>query len=184
MKKILNALLITSLFFTVEAFAKTKVAIETNKGTIVLELFDKEAPKTTANFLSYIDSGFYKDTIFHRVIEGFVIQGGGFTKELAKKDTKKPVKNEAKESLKNVRGTIAMARLSAPDSATSQFFINVNDNTSLDWRKWNVGYAVFGKVIRGMRVVEDISFQRTGKVGMYQNVPEEAVIITNAYRLK
>ena len=183
MKKIITVLFLT-ICFNAQSLANPKVAIETNKGTIVVELYEKEAPKTVANFLSYVDNGFYKDTIFHRVIEGFVIQAGGFTKELAKKETKKPVKNEAKESLKNLRGTIAMARLSAPDSATSQFFFNIQDNPSLDWRKWNVGYAVFGQVVRGMHVVEDISFQRVGTVGMYQNVPEEAITITNAYRLK
>lgn len=165
------------------SFAGTQVAIETNKGTFTLELFDKEAPITVANFLAYVDSGFYNGTIFHRVINDFMIQGGGFTKELTKKETKKAIKNEAADNLKNERGTIAMARLSAPDTATSQFFINVKDNDSLNWRQWNVGYAVFGKVTDGMEVVDEISFSPTGTTGIYRDVPLDAIEIIRARRV-
>lgn len=166
------------------AFANTQVVFDTNRGSFVVELFDKEAPLTVANFLSYVDSGFYDGTIFHRVIADFMIQGGGFTKELSKKETRAPIKNEASEKLKNERGTIAMARTSAPDSATSQFFINVVDNDSLNWRKWNVGYAVFGKVVQGLEIVDSISTVPTGNTGMHRDVPVDAVQIIKAYRVK
>ena len=157
------------------------VILETSAGNIDIELYEKEAPETVANFISYVNEGFYDGTIFHRVVKGFVIQGGGFTKELSKKKTKKPIKNEAKESLKNLRGTLSMARLSAPNSATSQFFINLEDNKSLDYRPWNVGYAVFGKVTDvTMGIVSDISYQPVGTVGMLRDVPNNAIIINKA----
>ena len=160
--------------------ANTQIIIETNRGNLDVELFDQEAPETVKNFLAYAQEGFYNGTIFHRVIEGFVIQGGGFTKELAKKKAKKPIKNEAKKELKNVRGTLAMARLSAPNSATSQFFINLVDNSNLDYRPWNIGYAVFGKVSEmSMTIADEISVTPTGTIGMYRDVPTDAIEILN-----
>lgn len=164
--------------------AATQVVVDTNRGRLVIELFDKEAPETVANFLRYVDKGHYNGTIFHRVIPNFMIQGGGFTKEFTQRKTDSPIKNEAKETLKNVRGTIAMARLSAPDSATSQFFINTNDNPSLDWRKFNMGYAVFGKVVQGMEVADEISYVDTGEVGLHRDVPIDAVEIIKIYRVQ
>lgn len=164
--------------------AATQVVIDTNRGRFVVELFDKEAPETVANFLRYVDKGHYNGTIFHRVIPNFMIQGGGFTKEFTQRKTDKPIKNEAKEELKNVRGTLAMARLSAPDSATSQFFINTNDNPSLDWRKFNMGYAVFGKVVQGMEIADEISYVDTGEVGLHRDVPIDAVEIIKVYRVQ
>lgn len=162
-----------------------KVLFETTAGDFTVELYANEAPKTVENFLQYVDSDFYKGTIFHRVIPNFMVQGGGFTKELAKKETRKPIKNEAKKSLKNLRGTIAMARLSAPDTATSQFFINVKDNDQLNWRSWNVGYAVFGKVNDfDMNVVDNISYSQTGSIGIHRNVPVEAIEILNVSRIE
>lgn len=180
--KFLLALLLTCQ--ATLALANTQVVIDTNKGSFVIELFDDQAPLTVANFLSYVDSGFYNGTIFHRVIPDFVIQGGGFTAQLSKKETGKPVKNESSEERKNLRGTVAMARLSAPDSATSQFFINLVDNSSLDYRSFNVGYAVFGKVVQGMDVVDSIAYLPTGNTGMFRNVPIDAVEITKAFRVK
>ena len=173
------------LFISHFSLANPQVIFETNKGNITIELFEKEAPVTVKNFLAYVDSGFYNGTIFHRVIKDFMIQGGGFTKELSKKETNEPIKNEAKESLKNLRGTISMARTSAPNTATSQFFISVKDNPSLDWKKHNLGYAVFGKVDEaGMRVVDKISYTQTGIIGMRRDVPVDTVEIIKAYRVK
>ena len=183
MKKLSFAVLVFFCTWQV-ALASTQVAINTNRGSIVIELYDDEMPKTVENFLHYVDEGFYDNTIFHRVIPGFVIQGGGFTKELSKKDTEEPIKNEASEDRLNLRGTIAMARRSSPDSATSQFFINLQDNPSLDWREWNVGYAVFGRVVQGMDVVDLISQVPTGNTGIYRDVPIDAVEILNAYRIQ
>ena len=160
------------------------VVMETNRGTIKIELFAEEAPITVENFLAYVNEGFYDGTIFHRVIPNFVIQGGGFTKELQKKKTKDPIKNEAKPELKNLRGTLSMARTSAPDSATSQFFINLVDNKSLDYRQFNVGYAVFGQVTEGIFIVDGIASTRTGTVGIYRDVPVDAIEITKAYQVK
>lgn len=167
------------------ALANPQVVLETNYGNITVTLFEKEAPLTVQNFLSYVDDGFYNGTIFHRVIKDFMIQGGGFTKELSQKQTKEAIKNEAKESLKNLRGTIAMARTSAPNTATSQFFINLKDNPSLDYKSFNLGYAVFGEVDEaGMRVVDKISYSLTGIIGMYRDVPVETIEIIKAYRVK
>ena len=135
-----------------------KVKLETSVGDIVIELNGEKAPITVKNFLGYVDSGFYSGTIFHRVIKGFMIQGGGFTEDMIQKQTKSPIKNEASNSLKNDRGTIAMARTSIPDSATCQFFINTVDNSFLNYtNSSNPGYAVFGKVIEGMDVVDKIA---------------------------
>lgn len=158
-----------------------KAKMETSKGTIVLELDEEKAPETVKNFVSYITSGHYDGTIFHRVIDGFMIQGGGFTKDMNQKATQSPIRNEAANGLKNKRGTIAMARTMVVDSATSQFFINLVDNDFLDFSAptpQGYGYAVFGKVVEGMDVVDAIAKVKTGYHGPHQNVPEEAVVIT------
>ena len=160
--------------------AKTKVTMETSVGTITLELDGEKSPKTVANFVKYAGDGFYDGTIFHRVIDGFMIQGGGFTRDLNQKQTREAIPNEAANGLKNRRGTIAMARTMIPDSATSQFFINLVDNDFLDFTAPTVqgyGYAVFGEVTDGMAVVDSIAKVKTGFAGPHQNVPEEAVVI-------
>jgi peptidyl-prolyl cis-trans isomerase B (cyclophilin B) len=159
------------------------IKLTTNLGAITLELDAEKAPKTVANFLDYVQAGHYDGTIFHRVIDGFMIQGGGFTPGMKQKPTKAPIENEAANGLKNVRGTIAMARTSDPHSATAQFFINVADNDFLDFRApsgngW--GYCVFGRVVEGMDVVDKIKGVKTGSKGFHQDVPVEDVIIEKA----
>ncbi|NIP29752.1 MAG: peptidylprolyl isomerase A [Candidatus Dadabacteria bacterium] len=156
---------------------KIMVLISTNMGDIKLELDKENAPITVDNFISYLEGGFYDNTIFHRVIPNFMIQGGGFNEDMSQKTTKDPIKNEADNGLSNDRGTIAMARTSVVDSATSQFFINLNDNSFLNHGARDFGYAVFGKVIEGMDVVEKIGTVKTGSVGPYRDVPTEAVVI-------
>ena len=157
-----------------------KATMETSMGTITLELNDEKAPETVKNFIRYAKEGHYDGTIFHRVIDGFMIQGGGFTKDMNQKETHEPIRNEAMNGLKNMRGTIAMARTMVVDSATSQFFINLVNNAFLDFQSptpQGFGYAVFGKVTDGMEVVDRIAKVKTGSVGPYQNVPEVAVVI-------
>jgi len=157
-----------------------KATIETGLGTITLELDDEKAPLTVANFIEYAQSGHYDSTIFHRVIDGFMIQGGGFTKNMNQKATREPIRNEAMNGLKNLRGTIAMARTMVVDSATSQFFINLVDNAFLDFSAPTpdgFGYAVFGKVVDGMDVVDRIAKVNTGDYGPYQNVPDEPILV-------
>ena len=158
-----------------------QVKITTSLGDIVVELYPDKAPKTVSNFLYYVKSGFYNNTVFHRVINGFMIQGGGLTADMKEKpNRRKPIENEASNGLKNKRYTIAMARTNDPHSATSQFFINVADNTFLDYRSSTTsgyGYAVFGKVIKGQDVVDRIKQVETGNVGMYQDVPRTPVVI-------
>ena len=157
-----------------------KATIETSMGSITVELDDAKAPITVKNFLDYAASGHYDGTIFHRVIDGFMIQGGGFTPAMEQKKTRDPIKNEATNGLSNARGTIAMARTSVVDSATSQFFINLVDNVFLNFRAptpQHYGYAVFGKVTEGMDVVDRIAKVRTGFAGPHQNVPVEPVVI-------
>ena len=161
-----------------------KVTIETSMGTITAELDDAKAPVTVANFIEYAKAGHYDGTIFHRVIDGFMIQGGGFTKDMNQKETRAPIKNEAANGLKNKRGTLAMARTMVVDSATSQFFINLVDNEFLDYRGPDprmFGYAVFGKVTDGMEVVDKIAKVKTRSVGFHENVPEEAVVIRKVH---
>ena len=156
------------------------ITISTNLGNIVLELDADKAPITVKNFLSYAKSGYYNDTIFHRVIDGFMIQGGGFEASMKQKPTENPIKNEASNGLKNNKYTIAMARTSIPDSATSQFFINANNNDFLNYPGqdgW--GYCVFGKVADGTDVVDKIQKVATGNSGGHQDVPREPVIILN-----
>ena len=161
-----------------------KATIETSMGSITVELDDAKAPVTVKNFLDYATSGHYDGTIFHRVIDGFMIQGGGFTKAMDQKPTKAPIKNEAANGLTNKRGTIAMARTMVVDSATSQFFINLVDNDFLNFRAPTpqyYGYAVFGKVTDGMDVVDKIAKVKTGFAGPHQNVPEEPVVIKKVH---
>ena len=156
------------------------LTIKTSKGDIQIELFEKESPETVKNFLAYVKEGFYKDTIFHRVIPGFMIQGGGFDTDFNQKPTQAPVKNEAANQLSNKRGTLAMARTMVVDSATSQFFINLVDNDFLDFKApipQYYGYCVFGKVTSGMEVVDAIAQVATGSRGMHQDVPTENVVI-------
>jgi peptidyl-prolyl cis-trans isomerase B (cyclophilin B) len=160
-----------------------KVLLKTNKGDITLELDSAKAPKTVANFLQYVKSGHYDATIFHRVIDNFMIQGGGMTAGLKEKTSGAQIENEATNGLKNTRGTVAMARTSDPHSATAQFFININDNDFLNHTAPNAqgwGYAVFGKVSDGMDVVDTIRKVKTGNAGFHQDVPTEDVVIEKA----
>ncbi len=151
------------------------VIIETTMGDITVELFKDKAPKTVDNFLAYVNSGFYNGTIFHRVIKGFMIQGGGYSFDLKPKPTLPAIPNESKNGLSNVRGTLAMARQNDPNSATSQFFINTVDNKRLDYPAYNGGYAVFGKVIAGMDVVDKIESLPTAAKGVFENLPTKTV---------
>ena len=160
--------------------ANPSVLLSTNLGDITIELDEEKAPVTVANFLSYVDDKFYDGTIFHRVIPGFMIQGGGLKSDLSQKSTKDPIKNEAANGLKNDRGTIAMARTMVVDSATAQFFINTVDNDFLNFAAptpQRFGYAVFGKVTKGMDVVDKIEAVETGTVSYYQDVPKQTVEI-------
>jgi len=157
------------------------VVLETTKGTIELELDAKNAPITVANFVGYVEDGHFDGTIFHRVIPGFMIQGGGFTPQGAQKETRDPITLESDNGLKNDRGTIAMARTSDPDSATCQFFINLIDNDFLNRASGSDGYAVFGKMVDGIDVVDAIAGVSTGSRGAYQDWPLEDVVITRAY---
>lgn len=162
---------------------KPHVLLTTSAGEIEVELEADKAPISVKNFLDYVDAGFYNGTVFHRVIPGFMIQGGGFATDMSQKDTNAPIKNEADNGLRNQRGTLAMARTQAVNSATSQFFINHNDNVFLDHGSRDFGYAVFGKVVRGMDVVDQIANVPTGNRGMHQNVPLQPVVILSAKRL-
>jgi peptidyl-prolyl cis-trans isomerase A (cyclophilin A) len=173
------------------AFAATKqnpvVVMETNKGTVKIELFQKEAPVSVKNFIAYVNSGFYNGTIFHRVIREFMIQGGGFTADRQQKPTQGPIKNEATNGLQNQRGTLAMARTGVVDSATAQFFINLVDNKFLNNRDTSIqgyGYAVFGKVIEGMDVVDRIARVKTGYSPGFENLPVETVVIKSMKVMK
>ncbi len=165
----------------------TTILMETSSGDMLIELYDDKAPKTVANFLSYVDDEFYKNTIFHRVIDGFMIQGGGLGVRMEEKETKAPVENEATNGLKNEKFTIAMARTSEPHSATAQFFINTEDNEELDHQDTSdesFGYCVFGKVIDGEDVVAKIAKLKTKEMGEHGNVPVDMVVITNISRFE
>ena len=158
-----------------------KVKLQTTMGDMVIELNEEAAPVTTKNFLQYAEDGFYDGTIFHRVIPDFMIQGGGFTEQMVKKETRDPIVNEASNGLKNDRGTVAMARTSDPDSATAQFFINHADNDFLNYiNDSNPGYAVFGKVVEGMEAVDKIATVETGSQNGMEDVPTEPVVIKSA----
>ena len=163
-----------------------KVKLTTSMGALVIELDEVKAPVSAKNFLEYVDAGHYDGTIFHRVIDGFMVQGGGFTSDMKQKAVKATIKNESANGLKNVKYTLAMARTSVRDSATSQFFINVKDNAFLDYsgespQGW--GYAVFGKVVEGTDVVDKIKGVPTGNAGGHQDVPRTAVVIEKAERV-
>ena len=156
------------------------IRLTTSLGIIEIELNAQKAPVTAANFEQYVKDGFYNGTIFHRVIKGFMIQGGGFDAKMNQKKTRAPIVNEAGNGLGNDRYTIAMARTSDPNSATAQFFINVADNTFLNRSSRDAGYAVFGRVVRGTEVVDKIAQVKTGRVGWFDDVPREAVVIEKA----
>jgi len=186
---ILRRLFLISMLACLAAFAAhpaaagPKVRLTTNMGAIELELDDKKAPGTVKNFLSYVEGGHYNGTIFHRVIRGFMIQGGGFSQDMRRKATRAPIRNEADNGLSNRTGTIAMARTSDPHSASAQFFINTVDNSNLDHRSKDMrgwGYAVFGRVVKGMDVVRKIEDVRTGRVGPMGDVPRQPVVIEKA----
>jgi len=187
----LITLIVLTITFTgatvMTAESAPRVRLETNLGDITIELDPAKAPETVANFLAYVDEGFYNGLIFHRVIPNFMVQGGGMNQDLIeKKKQRDPIKNEAANGLKNLTGTIAMARTAMPHSATAQFFINVADNAFLDHtapegQGW--GYAVFGRVTEGMETVEKIAAVPTGRRGMHSDVPRQAVVIKSAQRL-
>jgi peptidyl-prolyl cis-trans isomerase A (cyclophilin A) len=160
------------------------IRFETSLGDFTIEMFEKEAPESVANFTRYIDEGFFDGTIFHRIVPGFVIQGGGFTEDMTQKKTKPPVKNEADNGLKNKRGTLSMARTNDINSATSQFFVNLKDNDFLDHSRGNFGYAVFAKVTDGMDVVDKIAAVETGRKRGFDDVPVQAVTMKSVRRVK
>lgn len=171
---------------SISAISHASVLVEmaTNYGSFTIELNEKKAPKTVENFLTYVDSGFYDGTIFHRVIDNFMIQGGGFDKKMTKKETRPPIVNESYNRLSNVVGTIAMARTNDPNSATSQFYINVSNNTFLNYvNKQTPGYCVFGRVVKGMAVVQRIKDVPVKSMGSYQNVPITPVVIKRIRRV-
>lgn len=184
---LLLSLCLAALACTSTVAAGPLVVIDTNYGEIKIELDEQKAPLSVKNFLAYADKGFYNGTIFHRVIKDFMIQGGGMDAELKPKPTDAPIKNEATNGLKNLRGTIAMARTNVVDSATSQFFINTKDNAFLDHRDTSMqgyGYAVFGKVVAGMDVVDKIGNAPTGMRNRFRDVPVETVTIKSVRRVK
>ena len=159
-----------------------QVVIKTSEGDITLRLFADKSPVTVANFLNYVDSGFYSGTIFHRVIPNFMIQGGGFTPDMVEKENGESIVNESKNRVHNTRGTVAMARTDDPDSATSQFFINQRNNLRLDWAPGRDGYTVFGEVILGMDIVDFIATAPTGQKGPFGDVPIEPILIKEVVR--
>lgn len=178
-KRFIGACLLC-LLLSVPALAGEFALIQTSLGDIKVELNREKAPLSVANFVAYAEQGFYKDTVFHRVIKDFMIQGGGFSADMKRKETLPPIKNEADNGLTNLRGTIAMARTNVIDSATSQFFINHKDNDSLDHRGVSpatYGYAVFGRVVQGMEVVDAIAAKKTGGNGLFKDMPVEPVLI-------
>lgn len=188
MNKLFSGLLLATLIslgsLSIANAETTKVLMKTNMGDIELELYGDKAPLSVKNFLQYVDEGFYNGTIFHRVINSFMIQGGGFTSDMQQKRTHAPVKNEAKNGLKNARGTIAMARTKSPHSATAQFFINHIDNTSLDYPSFDSwGYTVFGKVTKGLETVDKIADVYTVTRYDMQNVPEKPIVIESVSRI-
>jgi peptidyl-prolyl cis-trans isomerase A (cyclophilin A) len=183
--RIIPIVALLGLFASLQALADAeRVLMKTSMGEITLELDAEKAPKTVANFLGYVDDGFYDGTIFHRVISGFMIQGGGLDPDMQKKATREPVENEARNGLNNLRGSIAMARTGDPHSATAQFFINHKDNANLDYPSFDGwGYAVFGRVVQGMDVVDAIAAVPTGVRAGRGDVPKETVLIESVRRI-
>jgi peptidyl-prolyl cis-trans isomerase A (cyclophilin A) len=182
----LHALLFIAIITSSSLLSSTALAanpiltFETNRGNFIVELYPEKAPKTVANFIRYVNAGFYKDTIFHRVISGFMIQGGGFTTAMVEKETQAPVENEANNGMVNDVGAMAMARTSDPNSATAQFFINLGNNQTLNYQGDDaqlIGYCVFGRVLKGMDVVRDIGVTPTGNLGPFSDVPKSAVVV-------
>lgn len=195
--KLGTLLLIMSLYVFAASFARVSVVsaqgksvnpmvlVKTNMGSFKVELYPKEAPVTVANFLNYVDKKFYDGTTFHRVIPGFVIQGGGFDKSMTQKSTLAPIKNEATNGLKNLRATLSMARTNDVNSATSQFFVNLKNNANLDHASnAQYGYAVFAKVVQGFEVIEKIAAVKTTSKGSFQDVPEKPIIIESITRIE
>ena len=190
MKVLVNLMQFKNLFLvslllsaSISAFAAPSVEFQTNQGNFTVELYPDKAPKTVANFLQYVKDGFYENTIFHRVISHFMIQGGGFERDLSEKNTRAPISNEAGNGLLNQTGTIAMARTADPDSATAQFFVNLFDNQFLDYvgpEPDQIGYCVFGKVTSGMDVIQKLGLTQTNTVGRYSDVPVKPIIIKSA----
>ena len=179
-KLLLSATFILSM---ISAVAAPSVEFQTNQGNFTIELYPEKAPKTVANFLQYVKDGFYENTIFHRVINHFMIQGGGFERDLSEKSTRAAIANEAGNGLLNQTGTVAMARTADPDSATAQFFVNLIDNQFLDYvgpDPDQIGYCVFGKVTTGIEVIQKIGLTQTNTVGRYSDVPVKPVIIKSA----
>jgi peptidyl-prolyl cis-trans isomerase B (cyclophilin B) len=185
MKNIIKYLVLTTIIFinngvNAEMATNTIITVKTSLGDIKLELFNDKAPITAENFEKYIKSNYFTNSIFHRVIKDFMVQGGGFTTEMKEKETMSPIKNEANNKISNERGTIAMARTNDPHSASAQFFINLKDNTFLDFKSETTqgwGYCVFGKVIEGIEVIDKIAMVDTGSYGPHQDVPKDPVII-------
>ena len=185
MKNIIKYLVLTTIIFinngvNAEMATNTIINVKTSLGDIKLELFNDKAPITAENFKKYIESGYFANSIFHRVIKDFMVQGGGFTMEMEEKETMSPIKNEANNMVSNERGTIAMARTNDPHSASAQFFINLKDNVFLDFKSETTqgwGYCVFGKVIEGMGVIDKIAIVDTGSYGPHQDVPKDPIII-------
>ena len=180
--KFIFKLLLSATFMlsTISAIAAPSVEFQTNQGNFTIELYPEKAPKTVANFLQYVKDGFYENTIFHRVINHFMIQGGGFERDLSEKSTRAAIANEAGNGLLNQTGTVAMARTADPDSATAQFFVNLTDNQFLDYvgpDPDQIGYCVFGKVTSGIEVIQKIGLTQTNTVGRYSDVPVKPVII-------
>ena len=190
MKMLACALLLLPLLAAFTASAQNTnpiVIVKTSMGSFNIELYPDKAPETVKNFLLYVDEGFYAGTLFHRVIDGFMIQGGGLDKEMNRKKTREGIVNEAGNKIKNTVGTVAMARTGDPNSATAQFFVNVNDNTPLDYRdssREGIGYCVFGKVVQGMDVVEKIKAVPTGVKNGMRDVPQTPVVIESITRAK
>jgi cyclophilin family peptidyl-prolyl cis-trans isomerase len=190
MKTLTAVLLVLPLLAAFAATAQSanpSVVVKTSMGSFTIELYPDKAPETVKNFLQYVDDGFYAGTIFHRVIDGFMIQGGGLDGTMTKKATRAPIVNEAGDKLKNTVGTVAMARTGEPNSATAQFFVNVVDNAGLDYRdssREGIGYCVFGKVVQGMDVVEQIKGVPTGVKNAMRDVPTTPVVIESVTRVK
>ncbi len=159
------------------------IRFETTLGNFTVELFADKAPVSAANFLKYVDEGFFDGTVFHRIVPGFVIQGGGFTEDMSQKKNHPPIKNEADNGVKNTRGTLSMARTNDINSATSQFFVNLKDNDFLDNTRGNFGYAVFGKVTEGMEVIDKIAAVKTGRRKGFEDVPLDPVVMTSVRRI-